>query len=202
MIVKNTLVSPAFLAFRCSITCCASIVFCAATAVLYYQRTDIIENVSASLYAIGSLGFLVVDVVDFCTFTTCFVRSNIILNLIGNVCYVIGSIGFFPLIYNDTTGIGIWAWILGSVFVGVSAAWKCLRILRKTTLLPQETFTEFCAEFGPCIGAWCFFLGTGVMVVPASPDQHKIVLDLWISGSVFFTIGACFLVYRFVVMRI
>ena len=103
--------------------------FIAGTAVLYLEPTDFIANLSAFLYTVGSVGFLLVDVMEFFTFTeNLLLRLNIAFSAIGSTLYVIGSAGFFPDIYNENDFYGIWGFIMGSLCIGLSQIWKVVRI--------------------------------------------------------------------------
>jgi hypothetical protein len=54
-------------------------------------------------------------------------------------------------------------------------------------------------ELGPCLGAWCFFVGTimyyNVSLLEPAPSAYMFV-NIWEAGSVLFTIGALFVTYR------
>jgi hypothetical protein len=50
---------------------------------------------AAWFYIVGSIGFLTVDVLEFCTFATPFsLRLNILLSVCGSSLYLLGSVGF------------------------------------------------------------------------------------------------------------
>jgi hypothetical protein len=84
---------------------------------------------SALLYICGSFGFLLVDVMEFFTFTEDkLLRLNILMSVSGSTAYVIGSVGFLPLVSAITPSFGIWGFIIGSVLIGVSQLWKTHRI--------------------------------------------------------------------------
>ena len=103
--------------------------FVAGTSLYFFPDLTYGGEWSAGLYTLGSFGFLMVDVIEFFTFTEIFIlRANISCSLIGSLFYVIGSIGFFPEIYNVTDIIGIWGFIVGSFFIGCSQLWKTYRI--------------------------------------------------------------------------
>lgn len=104
--------------------------FIAGTACYYVNpQTDAIGDLAAALYTIGSVGFLTVDVMEFFTpaYTICPLRGNIAMSAIGSTWYVIGSVGYLPSILNETEAVGVWGFILGSFFIGVSQIWKVLR---------------------------------------------------------------------------
>ena len=97
------------------------ITFIIGTGVLYCVPTDYIANLSAGFYTVGSLGFLLVDVMEFFTYTSSLLlRFNITLSAMGSALYVIGSVGFFADIFNENYGTGVWGFILGSAFIGLS----------------------------------------------------------------------------------
>lgn len=165
---------------------------------------------SAILYIIGSIGFLTVDVQEFFTFTACVpLRWNICLSAIGSTLYVLGSIGFIPSVITDSgSGLGVWGFILGSAFIGVSQLWKCIRLATgesgwpslSTVFSSRETFTATGVEAGAGVGAWFFFAGT-ILYNGTNPNTD-LVLALWMCGSVAFTLGAAYLAFRHFVMRV
>ena len=54
---------------------------------------------AAWFYIAGSIGFLTVDVLEFCTFDTPFsLRLNIFLSVCGSSLYLLGSVGFLVCI--------------------------------------------------------------------------------------------------------
>mmetsp|Transcript_18368 Transcript_18368/g.35108 ORF Transcript_18368/g.35108 Transcript_18368/m.35108 type:complete len:329 (+) Transcript_18368:62-1048(+) len=87
---------------------------------------------TAWMYVIGSFGFLYVDVLEFCTFTTpelVWIRRNVACSMVGSTCYVVGSAGFLPRPYAWTPWIGIGGFLAGSAIIGASQAWKFCRIM-------------------------------------------------------------------------
>mmetsp|Transcript_29285 Transcript_29285/g.57494 ORF Transcript_29285/g.57494 Transcript_29285/m.57494 type:complete len:242 (+) Transcript_29285:120-845(+) len=168
---------------------------------------------SALLYTVGSLGFLLVDVMEFFTFTDCvFLRTNILCSALGSALYVIGSIGFFPSVYDQSDFYGIWGFILGSAAIGSSQLWKVARIgwtegkgFRICQLYSEEDeMTQTGVEFNASLGAWCFFFGTILFKWKGGVDVACYLASVWIWtwGSVAFTCGAGFLAYRHFVMGV
>lgn len=185
--------------------------FIAGTGCLYAPASNTAAALlSAVLYIIGSLGFLTVDVQEFFTFTDCApLRWNISLSAIGSTLYVLGSIGFIPSVITDSgSGLGVWGFILGSAFIGVSQLWKCVRLSTgesgwpslATVFASRDTFTATGVEAGAGVGAWFFFGGT-ILYNMADPNI-SLVLALWMCGSVAFTLGAAFLSFRHFAMRV
>ena len=81
-------------------------------------------------YTIGSFGFLLVDVMEFCTFTQNFwPRVNISLSMTGSALYVICSVGFIPGPPPNTNYSNPNFGVVG-FFIGVSQVWMTLRIGR------------------------------------------------------------------------
>jgi hypothetical protein len=167
---------------------------------------------SAALYTLGSLGFLTVDVMEFFTFTEIpIIRINISCSMTGSLFYVIGSIGFFPELYNRTDVIGIWGFILGSFFIGTSQLWKTYRIGKGkgdkfsiTNLFTDEdAYTQVGVELNAGFGAWSFFIGT-IMYLhgPLEGPWYIHVLYIWTAGSFFFLLGSFSLAYRHFIMKI
>ena len=167
---------------------------------------------SAGLYTLGSVGFLTVDVMEFFTFTESFIlRTNISCSMTGSLFYVIGSIGFFPEIYNLTDIVGIWGFILGSFFIGCSQLWKTYRIgkgrgesFQASNLIADiDSSTQVGVELNAGIGGWCFFVGT-IMYLhgPLEGQWYFDVLCIWTAGSAFFFLGSLFLGYRHWVMGV
>ena len=182
----------------------------------YYFPDDFL--IGRVLYMIGSCGFLSVDVMELFTFTSDRILSlNIFMSATGSFLYVVGSIGYIPAVYESTTtwniitfnlttvggpafniGLtpattGAYGFIAGSFFIGCSQMWKVWRILSTTT----KDMIALGVELGPCLGAWCFFVGTimyyNVSLLEA-PSAY--IVNIWEAGSVLFTIGALFVTYR------
>jgi hypothetical protein len=189
--------------------------FIAGTA-LYYapDQTTAVGNLAAALYTIGSVGFLSVDVLEFFTpdYTTCPLRANIALSATGSTFYVIGSVGYAPAILAVTEAVGVWGFILGSAFIGVSQTWKVARLASgddgvprlRNVLASRDVLTAVGVEAGACAGAWFFLAGTAMYDVSTTTDGGwlAVILGLWLAGSCCFTVGAAFLAYRHFVMRI
>eukprot|EP00798_Chlamydomonas_sp_ICE-L_P023134 gene23134-30337_t len=147
------------------------------TVVLFYPGND---SLSAGLYTLGSIGFFSVD-----------------------------AQGFFPQLAMPA--IGVWGFILGSFVIGCSQFWKTYRIASvetgyfslKTLWDDVESFTAAGVELSAGLGAWCFFFGTflywlGPLEGPESVVHE--VLQIWVMGSAWFTLGGCFLAHRHFVM--
>ncbi len=83
--------------------------FIAGTGTYYYPEWEDGPFFSALLYTIGSCGFLAVDTQEFLTFTNepMLIRTNILCSWTGSLLYVIGSVGFFPVVYAMSDQIGI-----------------------------------------------------------------------------------------------
>lgn len=181
--------------------------FIAGTAALFFPAWKEGARVSAILYTVGSCGFLAVDVQEFFTYTSdSFLRFNISLSAIGSLLYVLGSIGFFPVIFAATPVLGLTGFIGGSLFIGISQLWKTIRYLTSRGMSCTERGTAVGVELNAGIGAWCFFAGT-IMFADApraAPAGKELVaiLAIWFIGSVFFTLGAVFLAYRHAVLGI
>jgi len=166
---------------------------------------------AAWLYIIGSCGFLTVDVMEFFTFTEDFwLRLNISMSATGSAFYVIGSIGFLPAIFNTEEVMGTYGFILGSFFIGCSQIWKVARIgsingkfSLKNITSSKDSFTASGVEASAGLGAWCFFFGTIMFVEgPLEGAWYQSILNIWMFGSVFFTLGSLFLLYRHAIMRV
>jgi hypothetical protein len=165
---------------------------------------------SALLYIIGSLGFLAVDVMEFFTFTEDkLIRLNISISMSGSAAYVVGSVGFLPAVYALSPSIGIWGFIVGSVLIGVSQLWKTHRIgsSEGQFSLPVlwgslDALTQVGVELNAGLGAWSFFVGTVIYLHgPDAGATLQLVLQIWIVGSIFFTLGSFFLAYRHFIMH-
>ena len=167
---------------------------------------------SATLWTVGGLGFLLVDVMEFFTFTSDFlVRLNITCSIIGDTLYVIGSLGFFPQIYDISDVFGIWGFILGSIFIGCSQLWKTFRIgcgqngtFRFSNLFAgTDTVNQVATELNLSIGAWCVFVGSIMYRIgPVKGPFHTEILIIWEAGSLFFLAGAFSLGYRYWIMGV
>jgi hypothetical protein len=149
------------------------------------------------LYTLGSCGFLYVDVLEFFTFTDDFwLRCNITMSATGSTFYVIGSIGFLPMFFKESAACGEFGFIAGSAFIGVSQAWKVLR-LSYGTCGSKDTLTAIGVEAGAMIGAYCFLVGTLMFAHgPLEGPFYQLILTIWVWGSCAFTTGSLFLAYR------
>eukprot|EP00299_Pterocystis_sp_00344_P013045 c6346_g1_i1.p1 GENE.c6346_g1_i1~~c6346_g1_i1.p1 ORF type:complete len:243 (-),score=45.05 c6346_g1_i1:28-756(-) len=195
--------------------------FIAGTACYLYPDWAEAFTVAAWLYTIGSVGFLLVDVQEIFTFCSDrWLTVNVFLSVCGSTLYIIGSVGFFPEL--DIPNVGIWGFILGSFFIGVSQIWKLHRIGSPVPALElsdgaaqkrfrfrhlfhdAESSTAVGVEAGACFGGWCFFFGT-IMYQQGPIDDpafFNAVIVVWMFGSVFFTIGSIFLGIRHFLMGV
>jgi len=128
----------------CSVTHTESIGNVLAGTTLYYAAFSN-PLIASWLYIIGSCGFLGVDVQEFFTYWTVdfYLAVNICLSMIGSTLYILGSIGFLPWLetkdpINPTHPMGIWGFILGSFFIGVSQVWKVYRIGTMSDPQPKD----------------------------------------------------------------
>jgi len=173
---------------------------------------------AAELYVLGSCGFLLVDVLEFFTFTAePLLRRNIGLSTVGSTLYVIGSAGFLPSVAAASPQLGPWGFILGSAFIGSSQLWKTYRIgsaggetecapgssfAVANLLRDRDQFTQVGVELSAGMGAWFFFFST--LMYDYGPIDHwsylRRIIYLWIAGSCFFFLGSLFLGVRHFVM--
>eukprot|EP00123_Amoebidium_parasiticum_P013970 comp22254_c0_seq1/m.32877 comp22254_c0_seq1/g.32877 ORF comp22254_c0_seq1/g.32877 comp22254_c0_seq1/m.32877 type:complete len:239 (-) comp22254_c0_seq1:921-1637(-) len=178
--------------------------FIAGTSLYYYPEWAPGAEWSGWLYTIGSCGFLLVDVMEFFTFTSDFLlRVNISLSMIGSTWYIIGSIGFIPEVAEKCTWIGVWGFILGSFFIGSSQLWKTYRIgaTHGGLFASLSAATQVGVELSAGLGGWSFFVGT--LMYQQGPLEglwYSAILAIWMAGSCFFTNGALFLGYRHAIM--
>jgi hypothetical protein len=172
--------------------------FIAGTTCYFFPDWQQGAAVGAWLYTIGSCGFLTVDVLEFFTFTKDpWLRANIAMSATGSSFYVLGSIGFIPAVADACVWLGIWGFIIGSFFIGVSQLWKATRIGWCKCLHDNDLATQMGVELDAGLGAWCFFFGT--LPLAFGSDLTQTILCIWLVGSVFFTLGSLFLGYRHVV---
>lgn len=163
---------------------------------------------SAWLYMVGSAGFLYVDVLEFFTFKEDRgLRCNISMSATGSLLYLIGSAGFHPEIYNVTTSIGIWGFILGSAVIATSQVWKVCRIAGQPGGIcgSKDNFTAACVEGGACLGACGFLFGTilyNKIQDNLVGDPWATVLSEWMFGSTLFSFGGLSLAFRHAVMGV
>lgn len=186
--------------------------FIAGTSCYYYPDWQESAYYAAVLYIIGSIGFAIVDAIEFVAFTEYFLKLNICISLIGSTLYIIGSIGFLPSVVNAySSGMGIWGFILGSLFIGCSEVWKLKRIGTndsnqfsfKNFFQSIDYLTQAGVESGACFGGCFFFIGT-IMYNNGNTEGSGFmtVLAIWITGSLSFTVGSLFLFYRHGIMRV
>eukprot|EP00961_Rhodomonas_salina_P204592 2760923-Rhodomonas_salina.4 len=138
-------------------------------------------------------------------------RKNLLISLVGNFLYLVGSIGFVPEVYAGTQGfVGIWGFICGSAFLGVSQLWKIHRIgsgpgsfQLKNLIASVDHFTAVGVELNAGVGALCFFVGTIIdWYGPRKGPLYGEVVAIWMAGSCFFFAGSLFLAYRRAVLRV
>lgn len=188
------------------------LLFIAGTACYFYPDWAESGNVGGYFYTVGSCGFLLVDVTEFFAYQESLsLRINISMSLVGSLFYLVGSIGFIPDVYDATSGyLGIWGFIMGSLFIGCSQLWKTHRIgsendknvfLFSHLFSTRDLFVQTGIELSAGIGAWCFFVGT-IMYNhgPLTGEFYQYILRLWEFGSCWFTLGSLFLGYRHFVL--
>jgi hypothetical protein len=181
------------------------VTFIAGTACLFYPSWTHSALASAVLYIVGSLGFLGVDVQELFTYTSDRVlRINIALSASGSACYVIGSAGFVPVVLASAPSVGLAGFIAGSFLIGVSQLWKTYRYLTTSGVSEFERWTAIGVELDAGFGAWFFFAGTVMLATwpTATGSFLTAIYCIWMAGSIFFTLGALFLIYRHAVMHI
>lgn len=187
--------------------------FVAGTALLNLPASPPLATATAVLYTVGSLGFLLVDLLEFATFTSWPLRGNIALAATGSALYVVGSLGFLPTVAAATPAVGIWGFIAGSAVIAVSEAWKLLRLATpgshpgawptlSTALSSADTRSAVGVEAGAFIGAWGFLAGTVLDDTALGGASYAVVLALWMLGSAGFTAGALCLAHRHFVLRL
>jgi hypothetical protein len=158
---------------------------------------------AAFLYTLGSVGFLYVDLLEFFTFTDDgWMRANIAMSAVGSTFYVIGSVGFFPAIFNASMTCGLVGFIVGSACIGASQTWKILRLSREEGGI--NTSTQVGVEGGAMIGGYSFLVGTAMFASgkPLEGAWFEAILAIWLVGSFGFTIGSIFVWYRHFMMGV
>lgn len=163
--------------------------FIGGTAILYCSSCSAAAFVSALLYTIGSFGFLSVDVLEFFTFTSLPLRLNILASAVGSSAYVLGSIGFFPSVMSASppgTALGVFGFEIGSGVIALSQFFKVRRLL-----VGRADASSLLVEAGAGVGASFFLVGTCLI-----DYNYQLVLNLWILGSIAFTVGGLALSYR------
>ncbi|CAE8623112.1 unnamed protein product [Polarella glacialis] len=181
------------------------VTFLIGTYLFYLPATDFLGYMSGLLYIIGSCGFLYCDVGEFFTFTDDkWLRLNISMSMVGSALNIIGSIGFLPNVMAISPLLGILGFIGGSLAIGVSQAWKVVRISGDGGICSsKDNFTAACVEGGACLGAWGFFFGTLLFWIwPFEGTRMQVILALWMFGSSAFTFGGLSLIYRHAVIRV
>ena len=185
--------------------------FIAGTACLLVSPTSVSMALSsATLYIIGSCGFLAVDVLEFFTFTSPHsLRLNIASSAVGSSLYVAGSVGFVPLPSTASSAavaalgnVGAWGFVLGSAVLAVSEAAKCARIISDGSALTPAVLSALCVELGAGLGALSFLVGTGLYMRGQFAGLTSAVLLIWMIGSIFFTAGGVALAHRHFVLHL
>lgn len=157
---------------------------------------------SSVLYTVGSLGFLLVDLLEFFTFTEQFwLRLNVGLSALGSTAYVIGSVAFAPSLAAASPQLGSLSFLVGSALIAVSQAWKVARLRAAPRLPPphpqEDAPLALGVEAGAGLGALCFFVGTGLLMQGwTAGGQLTAVLLVWALGSISFSLGGACLWWR------
>ncbi len=165
-----------------------------------------LRELAAILYIAGSLGFLFVDVIDLRKYKGSYVnRGSIIVSMVGNILYTIGSIAFFPSIFIMGTAVGVWSFIFGSLFIIFSQFWKVYRIGTeegsafdfRALFRDIDCATQTWVELNTGLGAIFFSIGTSIYLRgPLTPHMYVEILNMWGIGSTFFVMGSLVLAYR------
>lgn len=167
-----------------------------------YDQENTLAILSSSLYTLGSLGFLLVDVLEFFTFTReIWLRVNICISMAGSFFYVLGSLGFAPPITAAAPALGALGFLVGSALIAASQAWKVARLCgapRQPPPHPREDAPlALGVETGAGLGALFFLVGTALFMQGwTTGGQLTAVLWIWAAGSAFFTAGGVCLWWR------
>ncbi len=204
-IQKQNVKIVSWTAFQCSCFLGGGFAFLVGTLLNFYQES-FFRRLAAVLYIAGSLGFISVDVIDLITYKgNNFNRGSIIFSFIGNLLYTLGSFAFFPAIFYMGSDVGVWSFIIGSIFIVLSQIWKIYRIGSdegsvfnfRRLFRDIDCATQTCVELNTGIGACFFFIGTSFYLRGSlSPRLYVEVLDMWGIGSTFFVMGSLVLGYR------
>jgi hypothetical protein len=161
-------------------------------------QSNSLAGLSSALYTLGSLGFLLVDVLEFFTFPNALLRVNIALSMLGSAFYVSGSRGFAPAVAGAAPALGSLGFLVGSALIAGSQAWKVARLRAAPAQPPPHPPADaplaLGVEAGAGAGATFFLAGTALYWLrgwTAGPG-YACVLWLWAVGSAAFTAGgAC-----------
>ena len=159
-------------------------------------------------YIVGSLAFLLVDSLELAAFfTDASLRANISVSATGSSLYVLGSIGYIDAVARVAPSLGPLGFLLGSLCIAVSQAWKLRRVACQPETLPASEWlfagcsldksTQLCVEFCALLGCLGFGTGTLAGISPALVAEE---LSLWLAGSVFFTLASLFVLLRMLVL--
>ena len=165
-------------------------------------QSNALAVLSSALYTVGSLGFLLVDVLEFFTFTEeAFLRLNISISAMGSTAYVLGSLGFAPSLAAASPQLGNLGFLVGSALIAASQAWKVARLCgapRPPPPHPQEDAPlAVGVEAGAGLGALFFLVGTALSMQGwVAGGQLTVVLVLWAVGSLSFSLGGACLWWR------
>jgi hypothetical protein len=103
------------------------------------------EALSAWLYIIGSVAFLLADITEWLFYTTSkcpflIYSINFFVSVIGSALYLAGSPFYLPSVNQIPTGQLLF--IVGSTFIYVSQAWKLIRSFKSSGKTLKEWFKE------------------------------------------------------------
>lgn len=169
------------------------VTFLIGSALLFAEQTPAIGDAVGFNYVVGSLGFLTVDVQEFFTFTSPrLLRLNISASALGSLAYVLGSVGFIPVVAEPVgPDLGNMGFIVGSCLIACSQFCKVVRICRSAD---PGRLTAIGVEGGAGLGALFFLIGTALAYL--LPSATTTIYTLWIVGSVAFLAGGLFLAGR------
>eukprot|EP00475_Leptophrys_vorax_P008502 TRINITY_DN15506_c0_g1_i1.p1 TRINITY_DN15506_c0_g1~~TRINITY_DN15506_c0_g1_i1.p1 ORF type:complete len:261 (-),score=57.67 TRINITY_DN15506_c0_g1_i1:81-863(-) len=133
---------------------------------------------------------------------------NFFSSATGSLLYLIGSIGFIPVF--NILPVGIWGFIAGSAVIVLGQAWKVYRLGTFDDSGPDlqitpfkfanwkfEHCSAFLVDFFAGAGALMFLIGT--FIYNYHPEL-VVVVHIWVTGSVFFTVSGIALFYRHLIL--
>jgi hypothetical protein len=143
------------------------------------EEAKVLGNDSAIIYVVGALGLVIVDWLEYVTYVNDVpLRNCLLCSLVGSGLYLVGSIGFLSGPHAVTPLIGILGFLVGSVCIMGSKAWRVHRIL--ATEHGERRGLLAGVEAQAFVGAFLFLVGICVYWVDPT---YSMVLDLWSYGS-------------------
>lgn len=163
-------------------------------------------NLGGWLFTVGSLAFLVADMIEWNHYRPVCCHSaiesleykvgfNFMLSMLGSLMYLLGSIFFIPATNNLELGEGFFT--VGSAVIALSQAWKCYRTCVTPPDRPKldnirEDTAGFLVDLFAGLGGLFYMIGTIVFGTANTMDDPTYLpaIELFTLGGLGFMSSA------------